>query len=96
MSFAVESSVKCQAQLKETNWQVEFVLERPQQDNGFDCGVFACMFADFNCQNSEDNHKTDYGRNSPTPRMIKEFQNVHEKFDFHLSKEQFKLRLRIP
>jgi ribonucleases P/MRP protein subunit RPP40 len=39
-------------------------------------------------------HRTDYGKNNPVSRIIRNFNNVQEVFDFNLSKESFKNRLK--
>jgi ribonucleases P/MRP protein subunit RPP40 len=39
-------------------------------------------------------HRTDYGKNNPVSRIIRNFNRAQEVFDFNLSKESFKSRLR--
>lgn len=39
-------------------------------------------------------HKTDYGRNSPVTRMIRNFKEVQELFDFNLTRDQFRSCLK--
>lgn len=39
-------------------------------------------------------HRTEYGRNNPITRMIRNFKNVEEKFDFILTKDEFRNRLQ--
>jgi hypothetical protein len=39
-------------------------------------------------------HKTDYGKNGPISRMIREFNDAQEIFDFDLSKEVLKRKLK--
>ncbi|CRK90303.1 CLUMA_CG004038, isoform A [Clunio marinus] len=38
-------------------------------------------------------HKTDYGRNNPLERLIREFKQIQHEFDFHLTKNNFKTNL---
>ncbi|CRK86594.1 CLUMA_CG000361, isoform A [Clunio marinus] len=39
-------------------------------------------------------HRTDYGKNSPLSRIIGDFKEVEHLSDFHLSKENFKEKLK--
>lgn len=42
---------KKQQVLDMSGWQIENVAGIPQQQNGYDCGVFSCMFAEFVTRN---------------------------------------------
>lgn len=42
-----ESMDKKQMQLNTSDWRKENVQNIPQQENGSDCGVFSCMYAEF-------------------------------------------------
>lgn len=42
---------KKQQNMDMSGWRFENVVGIPQQQNGFDCGVFSCMFAEFYTRN---------------------------------------------
>lgn len=40
------------------------------------------------------NHRTDYGKNNPLSRIIRNFKDVQDEFDYHLTKESFLTRIK--
>lgn len=46
-----ESMDKKKTEFDFTGWTTENVADIPQQENGSDCGVFSCMYAEFICRN---------------------------------------------
>ncbi|KAL3626518.1 hypothetical protein CASFOL_030067 [Castilleja foliolosa] len=45
--FVDEVKDKCGKEIDVSSWKQEFVSELPEQENGFDCGVFMIKYADF-------------------------------------------------
>ncbi|GFP83465.1 ubiquitin-like-specific protease esd4 [Phtheirospermum japonicum] len=45
--FVDEVKDKCGKDIDVSSWEQEFVSELPEQENGFDCGVFMIKYADF-------------------------------------------------
>lgn len=49
--LSAESMDKKGVPFDKTGWMMENLYEIPQQNNGSDCGVFSCMFAEFVTRN---------------------------------------------
>ena len=45
--MTLEKTLNCQSRSK---WSVYKPVDLPKQTNGYDCGVFTCLFADIICQ----------------------------------------------
>ncbi|XP_065863656.1 ubiquitin-like-specific protease ESD4 [Euphorbia lathyris] len=45
--FVDEVKDKCKKDIDVSNWEREFLVDLPTQQNGFDCGVFMIKYADF-------------------------------------------------
>ncbi|KAI3469382.1 hypothetical protein Pfo_026045 [Paulownia fortunei] len=45
--FVDEVKDKCGKDISVSSWEQELVLELPEQENGFDCGMFMIKYADF-------------------------------------------------
>ncbi|XP_026470458.1 sentrin-specific protease-like [Ctenocephalides felis] len=54
-----ESLDKKKIPLDTSTWTKEIVKDIPQQENGYDCGVFSCMFAEYICRGA----KIDFSQN---------------------------------
>lgn len=48
-----ESLDKKKKPLDTSEFKIENVADCPRQNNGSDCGVFSCMFAEYTCRNKE-------------------------------------------
>lgn len=69
--------------------------------NAIDCPEFLNQL-NFNAPNRyarttslirEPTNRTDYGRNNPLSRLIRNFNDVQEKYDFHLSRNNFRHKM---
>ncbi|KAH8292512.1 hypothetical protein KR054_011176, partial [Drosophila jambulina] len=50
-----ESLDKCQVPFDTSGFTIESVQDVPRQSNGYDCGVFSCMFAEYVTRNAKIN-----------------------------------------